>query len=236
MNLKPESEESQNVNQPNVVSRRWVLEKAIILASIATVGPALSNPVAALAESEKESPNAAPREIPQEERALTVTDSGVRFTDFREGTGQTPAWGDLLLIRYITYGLKEDGKDLETLDSSMGRRENYLMRHGNGFQIQGLEEAVHTMKVGGVRRAIIPPRLGFINSDVGPLPHPYKDRKRMNEVLNKGTGLIVMDIELMKIKKLTDNSQSYYTDLTPGPQELENMIKKMKEEGPLKSN
>ena len=52
-----------------------------------------------------------------------------------------------------------EGK-LEKIDTSM---EPYLHKHGNGRICRGLDEAIHTMRIGGKRRALVPPNIGVRN-------------------------------------------------------------------------
>uniref|UniRef100_A0A7S1XIC3 peptidylprolyl isomerase n=1 Tax=Erythrolobus australicus TaxID=1077150 RepID=A0A7S1XIC3_9RHOD len=92
------------------------------------------------------------------------------------------------------------------------------MRHGNGFQLQGLEETLHTMKEGGVRRVIIPPHMGFVSSDVGPVPEWARDRKKLNEALKQSGEFVVMDVELVEVKNIPD-PHGYYSDSAPTTQE-----------------
>ncbi|KAA8497797.1 Peptidyl-prolyl cis-trans isomerase FKBP16-1, chloroplastic [Porphyridium purpureum] len=142
---------------------------------------------------------------------IVVLPNGLRFTDFVQGDGAQPTWGDLVLIEYQTYVVK-NGKDLQLLDTTEGR-DPYFFHHGNGFQMQGMEEAVHTMQVGGFRRVIIPPHMSYVSSDLGPLPETARQRTRMNQALNEAQGLIVMDLRLLQVQA-TEDPRGYYSDIT----------------------
>ena len=146
-------------------------------------------------------------------QSIKTLPGGLRYTDFMEGSGPAPEWGNMLRIQYTTYVI-ENGKDLKVIDSSKNRND-YLFRHGNGFQIQGMEEAVHTMKLGGYRRVIIPPHMSYVSSDLGPLPDSAGTRRNMNRAINDVStgGLLVMDIQLLKIESVPDPKR-YYTDIT----------------------
>jgi len=199
------------------VSRRAAL---IGVAALAAARAALEvAAAAAAADAPPAQPVTSPTATPAE-RKLVTTSSGLRYTDFLEGTGATPAWGDLLTIRYITYTLDfaKGGRSLIKHDSSYERKANYIMRHGNGFQLQGLEETLHTMKEGGVRRVIIPPHMGFVSSDVGPVPEWARDRKKLNEALKQSGEFVVMDVELVEVKNIPD-PHGYYSDSAPTTQE-----------------
>mmetsp|Transcript_41500 Transcript_41500/g.163327 ORF Transcript_41500/g.163327 Transcript_41500/m.163327 type:complete len:218 (+) Transcript_41500:200-853(+) len=111
--------------------------------------------------------------------------SGIRYVDFREGTGNEPKWGDIVSINYTTYAV-EGGEKLIKVDGSEFRKAPYLFKHGGGFTVQGLEEAVHTMKVGGRRRVVVPPVFGYVGPDLGPLPDWLLARKSMKSKLRDG--------------------------------------------------
>jgi hypothetical protein len=71
------------------------------------------------------------------------------------------------------------------------------------------------MKVGGKRRIIIPPKLGFVDSGLGPLPQSPFDRFRLNGLLDKMIekrgGDLIYDVELVSV--IDDEAdQGYYED------------------------
>ena len=53
---------------------------------------------------------------------------------------------------------KPMGGVLEKVDAT---ETPFLHKHGNGRICRGIDEAIHSMKVGGKRRAIIPPNIGL---------------------------------------------------------------------------
>ena len=94
---------------------------------------------------------------------VVTTKSGLKYQDTRLGTGRSPKKGDTVAVDYA--GWKVDGRKFDcSLDP--GRRP--IMFHmGKGDVIKGWEEGVSTMKIGGIRRLVIPPTLGY-----GELGHP----------------------------------------------------------------
>jgi FKBP-type peptidyl-prolyl cis-trans isomerase 2 len=40
--------------------------------------------------------------------------------------------------------------------------DSYLLKHGNGWLIAGLDKGIHTMRVGGKRWLLIPPMLRYV--------------------------------------------------------------------------
>ena len=138
------------------------------------------------------------------------TRSGVQFIDFRVGDGPTPRFGQLVRIHYVGYIPGERSGELESFDSSYERTTPYFTKHGNGYTCQGLEEAVHTMRVGGRRRVILPPALGY-TGDKGPVPPSSGGRKRLYQAVAAQQPLI-FDIELVSaIDDLVDRGD--YDDL-----------------------
>lgn len=149
-----------------------------------------------------------------------VSKSGLKYFDFVRGEGPTPKWGELVNIDYTAYTIAADEQSLIKQDSSYDYGDaGYLIHHGNGEQILGLEEAIHTMSVGGRRRCIIPKKLAYFREDLGPVPLQHRRRKAFSEALNQGDGAVVFDIELRSIM-LDSNDRGYYNDLTPTDEEI----------------
>ena len=64
--------------------------------------------------------------------------------------------GKTVTVHYT--GTLEDGTKF---DSSVDRGQPFNFRIGTGSVIRGWDEGIMTMKVGGKRRLIIPPQLGY---------------------------------------------------------------------------
>jgi len=146
--------------------------------------------------------------------------SGLKYFDFESGTGPTPRWGQLVNIQYVSYTISPSGERLVKHDSSYDRgSDGYLIHHGNGEHILGLEEALHSMSAGGRRRAIIPPNLAYSKADLGPVPPANRRRHKFSDALDEAGGTVVMDIELRWIKDYPGD-RGYYEDITPTREEL----------------
>lgn len=87
---------------------------------------------------------------------MTTTTSGLQYADLEVGSGAELKKGMLVLIDYEAW--LADGTKF---DSSYDRREPYSFKVGDGQVIQGWEEGVVGMKVGGKRKLVIPPALGY---------------------------------------------------------------------------
>lgn len=88
--------------------------------------------------------------------AMEVTESGLYVFDLREGEGEEAVPGDAVVVHYTGWlpnGMK--------FDSSRDRAEPFTFVLGEGRVIPGWEEGVAGMKVGGQRRLVIPPHLGY---------------------------------------------------------------------------
>jgi len=87
---------------------------------------------------------------------LTTTDSGLQYEDLTVGTGAEPKAGNSVTVHYT--GTLLDGKKF---DSSRDRGQPFSFKIGVGQVIKGWDEGVLTMRVGGRRKLVIPPELGY---------------------------------------------------------------------------
>jgi FKBP-type peptidyl-prolyl cis-trans isomerase len=99
-----------------------------------------------------EEPAAAPRAGGE----IVTTESGLQYVDLVVGTGRAAEPGDTATVHYT--GWLADGT---SFDSSRTRNEPFSFRVGAGRVIKGWDEGVLGMKVGGTRKLIIPPALGY---------------------------------------------------------------------------
>jgi FKBP-type peptidyl-prolyl cis-trans isomerase len=87
---------------------------------------------------------------------VVTTPSGLKYVEIKEGTGATPKTGEKVTVHYT--GTLEDGTKF---DSSRDRNRPFDFQLGVGQVIKGWDEGLSTMKVGGRRKLIIPPELGY---------------------------------------------------------------------------
>lgn len=142
-----------------------------------------------------------------------ITKTGIIYFDAKVGEGAKPDWGKMCTIGYIMYGRSGTEGPLQKIDTSDNNGEPYLMKHGNGRQIRGLEEGIHTMKVGGKRRIIVPPNLGYAVAGLGPLPSGAFQRRSLNKVLDglSTGGQLIFDVELLDVFD-DEGDLGYYQD------------------------
>ena len=91
-----------------------------------------------------------------------ATESGLKYLDLVVGTGRQAELGDTASVHYT--GWLENGKKF---DSSVDRNEPFSFRVGAGRVIKGWDEGVQGMKIGGKRKLIIPPDLGYGSRGAG---------------------------------------------------------------------
>jgi FKBP-type peptidyl-prolyl cis-trans isomerase len=96
-----------------------------------------------------------------------TTGSGLKYVDEVVGTGESPSLGKIVSVHYT--GWLENGTQF---DSSRGpdRGQPLQFPIGLGKVIKGWDEGVMTMKVGGKRKLIIPPNLGYGATGRGQIP------------------------------------------------------------------
>ncbi|ANA39943.1 MULTISPECIES: FKBP-type peptidyl-prolyl cis-trans isomerase [Geobacter] len=85
-----------------------------------------------------------------------TTASGLSYVDLVAGSGAAPVAGKPVKVHYT--GWLENGTKF---DSSVDRGEPFVFTIGAGEVIPGWDEGVMSMKVGGKRRLIVPPQLGY---------------------------------------------------------------------------
>jgi FKBP-type peptidyl-prolyl cis-trans isomerase len=97
--------------------------------------------------------------------SLITMDNGLQIQDLREGEGLEVKAGQAVLVHYL--GTLTDGTKF---DSSYDRGEPFQFILGAGQVIQGWDLGVQGMKVGGKRKLVIPPDLGYGSRGIGPIP------------------------------------------------------------------
>jgi peptidylprolyl isomerase len=108
-----------------------------------------------------------------------ITDSGLRITDLVVGEGAEAASGQNVVVNY--RGTLENGTEF---DKSYGRGP-FSFPLGAGRVIRGWDEGVAGMKVGGKRRLVIPPELGYGSRGAGGVIPP--------------DATLIFDVELVRV-------------------------------------
>ncbi len=93
---------------------------------------------------------------------LIKTNSGLQYEDMVVGQGDSAKQGQTAAVHYT--GWLTDGTKF---DSSLDRGRPFEFVIGARQVIAGWDEGVASMKVGGKRRLVIPPELGYGNRGAG---------------------------------------------------------------------
>ena len=118
--------------------------------------------------------------LPGRAGAEVTTPSGLKYTDLVVGTGASPRAGQTAVVHYT--GTLTDGTKF---DSSVDKGQPDSFALGRGEVIKGWDEGVATMKVGGKRRLVVPPVLGY-----GAAPRPKIP----------ANSTLVFDVELLDVR------------------------------------
>ena len=107
-----------------------------------------------------------------------TTESGLTIIDLVLGEGDEAESGQTVTVNYTAT--LENG---EQFDSSYGRAP-FPFPLGGGRVIKGWDEGVAGMKVGGKRKLVIPPELGYGSRNMGPIP---------------ANSTLIFEVELLKV-------------------------------------
>ncbi len=121
-------------------------------------------------------------ELGIELNGMRRTDSGLYIQDVQEGTGAELTAGQTAVVHYT--GWLPDGTKF---DSSHDRDEPFPVLVGAGRVIDGWDEGLQGMKVGGQRRLVIPPDLAYGDAGAGGVIPP--------------DATLVFDVELLEIQE-----------------------------------
>lgn len=117
---------------------------------------------------------------PGNDKILT-TSSGLKYIDLKIGEGAEAKLNSTVKVHYT--GTLEDGKKF---DSSLDRKEPFELTIGKSAVIKGWTEGLQGMKVGGKRKLIIKPELGY--------------GKEGRPPVIPGDATLIFDIEMIEVK------------------------------------
>jgi peptidylprolyl isomerase len=96
---------------------------------------------------------------------VITKENGLKIQDITVGNGAEVKSGDKVTVNYL--GTLENGTKF---DSSYDRGTPFTTQIGVGQVIQGWDEGIVGMKVGGKRKLIIPASLGYGDQQAGDIP------------------------------------------------------------------
>jgi peptidylprolyl isomerase len=121
-----------------------------LLFGASTNAPAASTPAPSGASVETDKDTGKP---------VITTPSGLKYVDIVVGTGPDVKMGDHVSVKYVGKLLDGTVFDASEKHPDMGPTFDYVQ--GVTSLISGWTEGTSTMKVGGKRKLIIPPQLGY---------------------------------------------------------------------------
>lgn len=93
------------------------------------------------------------------------TASGLYIVELKKGTGKKPEPGKKVQVHYMGYFI-----DGQLFDSSYDRNQPFVFHYGVGEVIQGWDEGIAHMQVGGKYKLVIPSYLAYGDQQRGPIP------------------------------------------------------------------
>lgn len=147
----------------------------------------------------------------QPEGEAMITDSGLEITMIEEGTGETPAAGDIVVVHYT--GTLEDGTKF---DSSYDRGEPIAFALGQGRVIPGWDEGIALLSVGSKAQLVIPPQLAYGDQGAGGVIPPGATLRFDVELVEIRPGAPDAPTEVAESDYTTTDSGLQYYDLEVG--------------------
>lgn len=122
----------------------------------------------------------------QDAKATGITE--LKKIDTQVGTGREAEAGFNVTVHYTgwLYDAAAEGHKGKKFDSSLDRKQPFNFFLGGGQVIQGWDEGVQGMKVGGKRTLIIPSEMGYGARGAGGVIPPNAD--------------LIFDVELLDVK------------------------------------
>lgn len=119
-------------------------------------------------------------DISDDEKSVSQDEGQLEIEDLALGDGEEAVDGKILSVHY--KGTLQDGTQF---DSSYDRGEPFEFTLGAGEVIEGWEQGMAGMKVGGKRKLMIPPSLGYGSMEAGNIP---------------ANSTLIFEVELLEVK------------------------------------
>jgi FKBP-type peptidyl-prolyl cis-trans isomerase len=129
-------------------------------------------------------------EEPQRPEREVITKSGLRYIDLKLGEGDEARPGQVVEVQYTGWLQDGNGTPFET---SRDCDEPLTFRVGAGDVLKGWDEGIQGMKVGGKRKLVIPPELGYGKQGAGSVVPP--------------NATLVFEFELLAVRGMTPAPQ-----------------------------
>jgi FKBP-type peptidyl-prolyl cis-trans isomerase len=159
----------------------------LALCALTVFGCSRDKPAATAPAKPADAVEAAP--APADAPASTGTETmALQKTDLAPGSGSEIKSGQTALVHYTgwLYDAAAPENKGKKFDSSVDRNEPFEFPVGAGMVIKGWDDGVAGMKVGGKRRLVIPPEMGYGARGAGGVIPPG--------------ATLVFDVELVEIR------------------------------------
>jgi len=120
---------------------------------------------------------------------VKIGSTGVTYQDLRIGNGDTVEVGNRVNIQWVLK--RSNGYDIDSSSNNDGVPFIFVVGStedvGNNRAIPGLDIGIRGMRVGGIRRIVIPPNMAYIegveDGKPGPIPKGFGPKQRIKRVM-----------------------------------------------------
>jgi len=152
----------------------------------------------------------------QQYEDFTKAPEGWSYRDVNVGSGETPSKGDRAVYEWSGYTIGYFGRPFEARGGPQGgafdKNQDYSRTViGKGDVVKGLDLALESMKVGGIRQVIVPyGELGYPSTKddgshdiVGPKPTTFSGERALNFVLDnpRVDRTLLFNVKLIRVDK-----------------------------------
>lgn len=121
--------------------------------------------------------------------------SGVIIQDIVEGQGREAHEEDIVEFNYVCR--RSNGYFVHsTVNQFSGESSPVTLRLDDAQMIEGLKEVLTGMKIGGKRRALIPPSVGYTSEVSQPVPEEFGPRRSL---LSHAKEPLIFEVQLLKV-------------------------------------
>ncbi|PON32979.1 Peptidyl-prolyl cis-trans isomerase, FKBP-type [Parasponia andersonii] len=164
-----------------MMPRRLLLQFMGFNPLLFTVQPALAAPVPEMKE---------PEVIRDLKASQRCEDSKII-----EGKGPEANEGNLVEINYVCR--RSNGYFVHsTVDQFSGESSPVILPLDESEIIKGLKDVIIGMRVGGKRRALIPPSVGYVNESLKPIPEEFGPRRSLMSHISEP---LIFEVQLLKL-------------------------------------
>lgn len=129
--------------------------------------------------------------------------NGVRIQVVTEGEGPEAHSGDLVEFNCVCR--RANGYFVfSTVDQFNGESNPVILPLDEDQMILGLKQVLTGMRVGGKRRALIPPSVGYVDENLKPIPEEFGPRRSL---LSHAQEPLVFEVQLLKILSVPQQAE-----------------------------